>query len=158
MTCTDASECLGRICRAADKAKAELDEAPLVLLVEDDKFEREIISAMLAQFHVACDLAPNGEEAMELVQARADLYKLLLVDLKLPGKKSGNDVLREADTLLSSDVHFVIITGDVNYLEPRKLPRRPVTIWRKPFELKDAARIAMMAEPLGVHHAIKGNG
>ncbi|MBI2056382.1 MAG: response regulator [Candidatus Sungbacteria bacterium] len=55
---------------------------PIILLVEDDKFLRNIISQKLTQAGFRVEEAVDGKEALKKVESKAP--KLVLLDLLLP--------------------------------------------------------------------------
>ncbi len=54
-----------------------------ILVVEDEPDGREIISALLNHFGVNADLAPDGEQALDLLADHH--YDAAVIDLMLPG-------------------------------------------------------------------------
>lgn len=54
-----------------------------VLLVEDNAINRIVASDMLKEFGVTCDIAVNGQQAVEKVNA-GDRYDLVLMDVQMP--------------------------------------------------------------------------
>lgn len=67
-----------------------------ILLVEDSKVDAELIAEALkdSQLPHRLDLAQDGEEALNLLQAREERPHLVLLDLNLP-KVSGVEVLTQ---------------------------------------------------------------
>lgn len=56
--------------------------AQKVLIVDDDPAVREILSAILQREAVACDVASDGEQAVEFL--RRETYAAVLLDLLMP--------------------------------------------------------------------------
>ncbi len=54
-----------------------------VLVVEDNKINQVITKKMLAKKDITCDIANNGNEAIEA--ARSNTYDLILMDIHMPG-------------------------------------------------------------------------
>jgi CheY-like chemotaxis protein len=70
---------------------AAADSKPVVLVVDDARFFREMIADILKDLPVSLATAANGDEAWQLIQ---DVQpRLLLLDLNIPGK-SGYDLLK----------------------------------------------------------------
>ncbi|HLA35591.1 MAG TPA: PAS domain S-box protein, partial [Rhodocyclaceae bacterium] len=76
-----------------DEASAEDDEATLpkayknvnVLVVEDQPLNREIVEALLTPLGVAARTACDGQEALEILQARgAQAFDAVLMDVQMP--------------------------------------------------------------------------
>lgn len=53
-----------------------------ILVVDDDRFSRELIREQLAALGYACETAPDGEEALARLGAAA--YDLLICDFRMP--------------------------------------------------------------------------
>ncbi len=66
---------------------------PPVLIVDDEKNIRLTLSQALETLGIAADTAASGEEALQKLSGKS--YKLMLLDLKLPGM-DGLEVLRQA--------------------------------------------------------------
>jgi DNA-binding response OmpR family regulator len=62
-----------------------------VLIVDDDPAVREILSAILQREAVVCDVASDGEQALELL--RREPYGAVLLDLLMP-RLDGEGVIR----------------------------------------------------------------
>jgi CheY-like chemotaxis protein len=76
---------IGRAEPAADAVEAAAPEVrPLrILLVDDLEVNRELVSAMLAQFDVAITEASSGAEAV--AASLRERFDLVLMDLQMPG-------------------------------------------------------------------------
>lgn len=57
-------------------------EVPRILLVEDNKVNQTIASAMIKSFGLDMDLAENGKQALEMIENSE--YKLVLMDIQMP--------------------------------------------------------------------------
>ena len=64
-----------------------------VLVVDDIETNRLLLSTLLARAEYAVDLATNGEESLELLQAQPSRYSAVLLDRMMPGM-DGMEVLR----------------------------------------------------------------
>ncbi len=101
-----------------------------VLVVDDEKNIRLTIAQSLEKLEVEVDNALNGEEALQKI--RQDDYRLVLLDLKLPGM-DGVEVLRKIRGL-NKDLQVLIITahGTIeNAVETMKLGA--IDFIQKPF-------------------------
>ena len=63
-----------------------------LLLVEDEKFLRELAAKVLSQLGYRVLEAANGNEALEIWKQHRDEIKLLLTDLVMPGGMTGMDL------------------------------------------------------------------
>lgn len=85
------------------------DNAPRVLVVEDEPGARRIIDLILTKAGLEVMSAESGSEALALLDQYA--FDLLIIDVGLPGNLNGREVLRLArvrQPLLKS----LIISGD----------------------------------------------
>jgi two-component system cell cycle sensor histidine kinase/response regulator CckA len=71
---------------------------PLVVLVEDEELIRRLLARVLEGAEYEVLVAPNGEQALALIEARAGELALLLTDLVMPGM-SGLELARAAREL-----------------------------------------------------------
>lgn len=55
-----------------------------ILVVEDDPDGQEVVSRMLSQVKMHCEIAGSAEQAWEMLQSRA--YTGAIIDLALPGQ------------------------------------------------------------------------
>jgi signal transduction histidine kinase/CheY-like chemotaxis protein len=66
-----------------DEADSAVDrEALSILLVEDNLTNRKVVQYMLRKMGYDCDVAKNGEEAVQMVLAQS--YDLVLMDVQMP--------------------------------------------------------------------------
>jgi len=102
-----------------------------VLVVDDEPPLRQLLRRMLEAegFHV--DEAPDGESALRLVQARAELFDLVLTDLSMP--QIDGRQLSETLRRYRPSVAVLCMSADpdaVPYIEALDIP---VRVLRKPF-------------------------
>ena len=65
---------------------------PQVLVVDDDPMNVEVMQAMLAQLGIPNDVAMSGSQAIDIIEARIQLYeerqvdmiKIVLLDYSMP--------------------------------------------------------------------------
>ncbi len=62
--------------------KLNTDESTRVLLVEDNKVNQTIASAMLRSFGLEFDVAENGQQAIDMIAKHS--YQLVLMDIQMP--------------------------------------------------------------------------
>ena len=55
-----------------------------VMLVEDDDDERDALAALLEQEDYCVLQAPNGAEALKILEAKPDACQIILLDLMMP--------------------------------------------------------------------------
>jgi two-component system, OmpR family, phosphate regulon response regulator PhoB len=89
--------------------------AKTILVVEDDPALRRLFTTALGQAGYEVLEAPNGYEAMHLVDRRRP--DLIVLDLLLPGF-GGLGVQKElGQRAISKDIPIVIVTGSIRNLE-----------------------------------------
>ena len=85
--------------------------APVVLIVDDEKYIRSILRAYLEDEGFEVLIASDAEDAMLVLgQKRADIG---IVDIRLPGA-SGDDFIRRAH-MSFPDMKFIVHTGSPSY-------------------------------------------
>jgi len=77
-----------------------------VLLVEDERSLRDIVSKYLSNNGFAVDMAGNGDEAIEKVDK--NIYDIIILDIMMPGK-SGIEVCKYIRT--KYDVPVIFLTA-----------------------------------------------
>ena len=91
---------------AADSVK---DRKPLVLVVDDARFFREMIKDILKTLPIEIITAADGDEAWSLITEQVP--QLVLLDLNIPGK-SGREILRALqDSSLREKVRVVAMSA-----------------------------------------------
>jgi signal transduction histidine kinase/DNA-binding response OmpR family regulator len=97
----------------ARKSQA-LADAPLVLIVEDNKDIAYYIASHLSQYHL--HFAQNTEEAMQ--SALTSMPDLIITDVMMPGSKDGLDLCREVrSSEVLNHVPIIIITAKTTEVE-----------------------------------------
>jgi two-component system chemotaxis response regulator CheY len=64
--------------------KPEKGGRKTVMLVEDDDDERDALAALLEEADYQVLQAPNGAEALRMLEARPDACNIILLDLMMP--------------------------------------------------------------------------
>jgi len=91
------------------------EKAPFdILLVEDDLVNQKLTLSLLGLMGYKPDLAKNGEEAIEMVQAQK--YDLILMDIQLP-KKDGFETTEAIRGVLEVDAQPIIVAMTANVLD-----------------------------------------
>ena len=68
------------------------NKSPRVLIVDDDKYTRDSVRALMSKWHIEIDEAESGTVAIEKLKKRK--YSLMLLDMRMEDK-NGLDVLEE---------------------------------------------------------------
>lgn len=64
------------------RARGKRQFKPFVLIVEDNEINQKILKKMLEDLGCKCDVASNGQEALELIKKKK--YELIFMDLEMP--------------------------------------------------------------------------
>jgi CheY-like chemotaxis protein len=112
-----------------------------VLVVEDDRGIRDLLTALLRREGYGVDSVNDGEEAISAVGA--ERYDAILLDLMLP-RADGYDVIQHiADN--GPRIPIVVATAAIRSIQHGRIhPELVISIIRKPFDLSDV-REAMFA-------------
>jgi DNA-binding NtrC family response regulator len=65
------------------------DDPVLILVVEDEPIIREFVCEMLQLEGYATEAVENADLALEILNDRAEVVKLLLTDIRMPGSMDG---------------------------------------------------------------------
>ena len=118
------------------EAKVEKDEKPLVLIVDDSEFNREILSSILQSDYDIIE-ASSADECIALLKKHGLSIALTLLDIIMP-EKDGFDVLeymRYND--LIEDIPVITITGDDSEKTMRRAYEAGVVDYiMRPFDAK----------------------
>lgn len=90
---------------AAEKASAASE---LVVLVEDDRDNRELMAALLRRRGFSVEVAEDGPSGLSMLRSLGP--RVALIDLGLPGM-DGLEVARGAREALGDDLYLVALTG-----------------------------------------------
>lgn len=83
---------------------------PLILVVEDDEFQRKLLSRMLAEFDPALIFAGTGAEALAML--RGHRPDVILMDIDLPGGIGGVQITRRIKSAEPfAAIPVIMITG-----------------------------------------------
>ncbi|WP_147111032.1 response regulator [Tateyamaria sp. syn59] len=88
-----------------------------VLLAEDDSFTQYMMSEIFHTLGYEFEIAKDGQECQEKVQADPDAYGVILMDIHMP-KVSGLDATRSIRSALSDppkNIPIIAVTADADY-------------------------------------------
>jgi DNA-binding response OmpR family regulator len=110
-------EKFGENSTTADEAEPaeqpEVDiELPSVLIIDDDQQTRQLLKQFISEY-ANCALAENSDQAEQLMADQA--FDLVLLDNKMPGEKSGLDLLKDIKSspeLKHIDVVMITASGE----------------------------------------------
>ncbi|MFK8138951.1 MAG: sigma-54-dependent transcriptional regulator [Bdellovibrionales bacterium] len=83
-----------------------------ILVIDDEKPIREILSASLEDENYQVDTASNGQEGLDKIKSFKP--NIVLLDIWMPGDLDGIDVLREAKVKLGVASDFIVMSGHGN--------------------------------------------
>ncbi len=108
-----------------------------ILIVDDDREVRDLITGMLQSFGHTCMSASHADEALALV--RDHHFDMIISDVRMPGM-NGITLIQEVHHLIA-DIPFIVITGySEDYSYDRVIKAGANDFIRKPFtsqELKN---------------------
>ena len=121
-------------------------EHPSILVVDDEKLQRDQLVDGLSDLDVEVFQAGNGEEALEVIEAQ--IPSLVIMDIRMPVLDGVETVDKLAE--IGSDIKVILMTGDPTSLRAA-YKRRPdvFTIIEKPIPLRVLRRFVIEALGLG---------
>ncbi|MFD2205799.1 ATP-binding protein [Kiloniella antarctica] len=110
-----------------------------VLIVDDNKINRMIVSAHLKKWSIDFDTAEDGEQALEKITNNK--YDIVLLDIHMP-TKTGLEVIAEIPSHIKSELRVYAFTADlmIESIEKYKRIGFDGTI-SKPFNIEDLKSI-----------------
>lgn len=113
-----------------------------ILVVDDEKLQRDQLVDSLSDLDVVIFQAGNGEEALEIIEAY--MPGLVIMDIRMPvlnGVEAVDQISRSG-----SDIKIILMTGDPTSLQAA-YERRPnvFTIIEKPIPLRILRRFVIEA-------------
>jgi DNA-binding NtrC family response regulator len=127
---------------ASENVSEETSDRRSILVVDDEKLQRDQLVDSLSDLEVSIYQAGNGEEALEIIASHAP--NLVIMDIRMPILDGVGAVDKLADT--DSDVKIILMTGDPTSLRAA-YKRRPdvFTIIEKPIPLRVLRRFVIEA-------------
>ena len=117
-----------------------------ILVVDDEKLQRDQLVDSLSDLDVGIFQAGNGEEALEIIQAHVP--SLVIMDIRMPVMDGVSAVDQLAN--VGNKTKIILMTGDPTSLKSA-YERRPdvFTIIEKPIPLRVLRRFVIEALGLG---------
>jgi len=104
----------------ASRTSNEIENAPLVLIVEDTDMCAKLVATVLRKMHIPSARARNGEEALEMLRnVPKGLYTLVLMDLRMP-VMDGFEATMAIKKYLKMPVPVVALSGETKELVKKK--------------------------------------
>ena len=130
--------------RTAGAGASQRPEVPVVLLVEDDAAVRDTVKTMLSSLGYKVATAPNGLEALALLE-RGPPPDLLLTDVVMPGGIDGIELARQARTR-HPGISVVLASGYNHGLNSgEQSPEPGIRLIGKPFRVMELAETLRLA-------------
>ena len=108
------------------------DDAPNVLIVDDDPGIRALITAMCKRVGYKCAGAADGVEALEKI--KSDTYDVLMLDLMMP-KMDGHEVIAALREMPERPAVIVLTAQGTKQVEGVENNEVVDALVHKPFEL-----------------------
>ena len=120
--------------RLQPQGPAELQWAGHVLVVDDEDAVRDLVVHSLTRLGFDARVASDGTQAVAAFEADPELFRLAIVDLRLPGI-DGIEVMRRIRAI-RTDVPVILMSGYYR-MEPAVQPESaaPTGFLHKPFTL-----------------------
>lgn len=117
-----------------------------VLLIEDEKSTRQVLSHFLAEAGYTVVQADDGQAGMEIFQRSPDDIDLIVLDVNMP-RLSGDEALRRIRSI-RPDVPAVVSTGSAPSVVAKCLADLPVDeVFFKPYRVKNLiARLSVLLD------------
>jgi two-component system response regulator AtoC len=127
---------------ASENVSEETSDRRSILVVDDEKLQRDQLVDSSSDLEVSIYQAGNGEEALEIIASHVP--NLVIMDIRMPILDGVGAVDKLADT--DSDVKIILMTGDPTSLRAA-YKRRPdvFTIIEKPIPLRVLRRFVIEA-------------
>jgi CheY-like chemotaxis protein len=123
---------------------AEGERPPRALVVDDDRYVRDLLAELLTGWGFEVSVAADGREGAALCDGAA--YDLLLTDYRMPGA-TGLELV-EAVRRAGSEVGIIMLTASLDDLEDQRRRYRFMVL-RKPLDITDLrAAIARTLAPV----------
>jgi CheY-like chemotaxis protein len=120
---------------------------PVLLIVDDDAYQRKILASIFSSAHYALYFAASGLEALgQLRQLRPDL---ILMDIQMPGMDGVEVMRRLKATPRLADIAVIMVTGQSD----RQVVTASMKTGAAGFVVKPFERGALLAK---VVHVLKG--
>ena len=116
---------------------SDASRPPRVLVVDDDKAIRTLVTTVLVRSGYSVETARNGDEAIETIVGSE--FEAIILDLMMP-KVDGFEVLERLERMAGSErlKRCVIVLTAVSEKDLRKLDgSRVFRVIRKPFDLAE---------------------
>jgi CheY-like chemotaxis protein len=132
-------------CDESDTCTAKTETRPLVLVAEDEALVREATVRFLRREGYDPIAVEDGQEAVDVFQARAHEISIVLLDVLMPRVtgRQAYEVIRQ----LRPDVRVIFCTGyDPAEARMRTLAQRHVPVLEKPFSRDELLRALAQTE------------
>ncbi|MDH3280439.1 MAG: ATP-binding protein [Gammaproteobacteria bacterium] len=124
-----------------------------ILVVDDDTLVLESLAGLLNQWGYQVVMAGNAEEALAIMKSAKHL-DAVLCDYRLPGNRTGVEVIRQLREQLGHEIPAALITGDTAPERIRVAKEAGVPLLHKPVQ---PARLRSLLEHLLVQRMAKSS-
>lgn len=112
-----------------------------ILLIEDDNVVADATTLLLKSWKCHVRTVRTTEEALDLVETRTFIPKMVLADYRLPGKLDGVEAIQRIQLELQIAVPGIIITGESDITAIREIEQMGYIILRKPLRPAKLRRV-----------------
>ena len=104
----------------------------IILLIEDDPGMTGALKMFLTMSGLQLTTAGNGDEALEKLRSKVVDPDLIISDYRLPGGKTGLQIIKHIRERLGRDIPAILLTGDTVSIQPREVEERGCHLMHKP--------------------------
>ncbi len=108
-----------------------------ILVIEDDPDIRQLFEMFLREEGHEVTVAPDGNTACALINAKIISPDLILADYNLPNGDDGLEVVTKVKRLLARPVSLIMVTGDISTDTMRRIALTNCVQMTKPMKLAD---------------------
>ena len=106
-----------------------------ILIIEDDPDISRLLASFLIEEGFRVEVAHDGREAAQLVEAGSVVPDLILADYNLPGPETGLAVAQKLRVSVHKRVPVIIVTGDISARTLRLIAEQDCVQMNKPMKL-----------------------
>ncbi|MBN2301731.1 MAG: response regulator [Lentisphaerae bacterium] len=119
---------------------------PKVLIADDDQLVCKVLTIIFSKLGMRCLRAQTGSEAIDMLKDTNNLFALMILDLVLPGKLTGWEVLTTVrDCTHLASMPIIVMTGaNISEHETKKLlEKAQVVVQKRDFAVESFSKLVI---------------